>query len=282
MGLIGSSLARVIRKNKIAERIVAIDQDAEVCNTVHKLGLADEITQSVVEGVKDSDFVLIAIPVRSIPRVIEKCLPHLMPEAVLTDAGSVKGPVFEKVKNLGKRGAQIIPGHPVAGTENSGPESGFAELFENRWCILTPHENASIGAIEKVTAFWEASGSKVEIMDVSHHDKILGITSHLPHMIAFAIVNTANNLREDLRREVMQYSASGFRDFTRIASENPDMWLDIFLDNKTEILDVLQRFKSDLSLLENALLEEDGKTLWNIMNDSRKIREGLIALGQHL
>lgn len=279
-GLIGSSIARAIRKSGIADRIVCGDQSREVCETVKSLGLADEVSTDLGKSVRGSDLVILAIPVGAMAAVAEKIAPGLQPECIVTDTGSVKTSVMKALQPRLPAKVHLVGGHPIAGTENSGPEAGFAELFQNRWCILTPLRHTELRAVEKLTSLWESFGSNIEIMDPEHHDLVLGITSHLPHLIAYTIVGTAIDLEEDLKGEVIKFSASGFRDFTRIAASDPVMWRDVFLNNKEAVLEILQRFTEDLTAMQKAIRKGDGDYLYNQFRDTREIRRAIIDAGQ--
>ncbi len=280
MGLIGSSIARNIQQNKLANTLVAADRNEEVCEKVAELGIADIVTDDLVRGVEDSDMVILCVPVGAMSTVVELIAPYLKDGAILTDTGSVKESVINSIKPFCRSDIEIVPAHPIAGTEFSGPEAGFAELFDQRWCILTPLPETSIKAVEKVTKLWEGCGSIVEIMDAKHHDLVLGVTSHLPHLIAYTIVGTANDLEDDIKSEVIKYSASGFRDFTRIAASDPTMWRDVFLNNKESVLEILQRFTEDLTSLQRAIRKGDGDYLYKSFDDTRAIRKEVIDQGQ--
>ncbi len=280
LGLIGSSLARAIRASGIATIIVAADNNKDVCAIVKKLGIADEVTSDIRRSVSGSDLVIVAVPVGACANVAEQIGPSLKAGAVITDVGSVKQGVIDALKPHLPSTVHLVPGHPIAGTEHSGPEAGFAELFHDRWCILTPLAETDIRAVEKVTKLWEACGSKIEFMDPQHHDLVLGITSHLPHLIAYTIVGTANQLEDDMKSEVIKFSASGFRDFTRIAASDPVMWRDVFLHNKTAVLEILQRFTEDLTALQKAIRRGDGKYLHDTFSSTRDIRRQIIDQGQ--
>ncbi len=280
MGLIGSSIARNIQKHKLAKTLIAADLSEEVCNKVAKLGIADYITDDLARSVEGADIIVLCVPVGAMSSVAKTIAPNLKEGAVVTDTGSVKVSVIEAVEQFLPPAIDFVPAHPIAGTEFSGPESGFAELFDGRWCILTPLPNTSIKAVEKVTHLWEACGSNVEIMTPQHHDLVLGVTSHLPHLIAYTIVGTANDLEDDIKSEVVKYSASGFRDFTRIASSDPTMWRDVFLNNKTAVLEILQRFTEDLTELQKAIRKEDGDYLYQKFDETRAIRKEIIDQGQ--
>lgn len=279
LGLIGSSLARIIMNKRLAERLVAIDINPKVCETVRGLGIAHEATTSLSEGVKGADLVILCVPVGAMGMIGGAIVPFLKQGAILSDTGSVKGAVIEALRPHLPQGVELVPGHPIAGTEHSGPESGFPELFEGRWTILTPLHETALEAVDKVSAFWQECGAKIEIMEPSHHDLILGITSHLPHLIAYTIVGTANNLEDDIKSEVIKYSASGFRGFTRIAASDPTMWRDVFLNNKRAVLEILQRFSEDLSAMQKAIRQGDGDTLFEAFSRSRQIRKQIMELG---
>ena len=278
-GLIGSSLARAIRKAGIAGEIVAIDRDEAVRARVAELGLADRVVAGP-EGVEGADFVILCVPVRANAGVAEAIAPHLAPGAIVSDVGSVKGAVVRDVAPLLPASVHFVPAHPVAGTEHSGPDAGFAELFVNRWSILTPPPEASPEAIARVRAFWEAIGSNVEVMTPEHHDLVLAITSHVPHLIAYNIVGTAADMEKVTQGEVIKFSAGGFRDFTRIAASDPTMWRDVFLTNKDAVLEMLGRFSEDLLALQRMIRWGDGDALHALFTRTRAIRRGIIASGQ--
>lgn len=279
LGLIGSSLARNIRHHNLATRIHAIDVNPKVCEKVLDLGLADHASTSFSLSIPKADLVIICTPTGALPVVAEAIAPMLKEGAIVTDVGSVKASVCNILSSKLPDHVDIVPGHPIAGTENSGPESGFLELFENRWCILTPLANTDIQAIEKVSALWNTCGAKIEIMDKDHHDLILGITSHLPHLIAYTIVDTANDLEEEIKSEVIKFSASGFRGFTRIAASDPVMWRDVFLQNKDAVLEILGRFTEDLTAMQRAIRKGDGDYLYNVFSRTRDIRRAIIERG---
>lgn len=280
LGLIGSSLARIIREQRLARTLVAADCDENVCKTVLDLNLADIVTSDIRKSVTESDLVIISVPVGACKAVAEQIGPALPAGAIVTDTGSVKQSVISQICPALPDSVDFVPGHPIAGTEYSGPESGFTTLFQNRWCILTPLSTTSIRAVEKVTALWEACGSQIEIMNPEHHDLVLGITSHLPHLIAYTIVGTADELEDDIKAEVIKFSASGFRDFTRIASSDPVMWRDVFLNNKDAVLEILQRFTEDLTALQKAIRRQDGRYLFDTFSRTRTIRKHIIDVGQ--
>lgn len=279
-GLIGSSLARAIKQNGLAERIICADLSRDVCETALRLGLADDVTTDMAKGVKNSDLVILSVPVGAMAAVADKIGPHLAPGCIVSDTGSVKTSVMKTLQPRLPSKVHLVGGHPIAGTEHSGPESGFAELFQGRWCILTPMAHTELRAVEKLTALWEACGANIEIMDAEHHDMVLATTSHLPHLIAYTIVGTATDLEEDLKGEVIKFSASGFRDFTRIASSDPVMWRDVFLNNKDAVLEILQRFTEDLTAMQKAIRKGDGDYLYRQFKETRDIRKAVIEAGQ--
>ncbi len=279
IGLIGSSLARAMRKHGLAGRIVTVDADAGHCRTALDLGIVDEAgaDPALVAG---ADLVVVAVPVGAMEAVGRAIAPHLKRGAIVTDVGSVKTAVIRDLGPLIPDGVHFVPGHPIAGTEHSGPEHGFAELFEGRWYLLTPPPGTDAGAVARVEALWRGVGSMVETMDPQHHDTVLAITSHLPHLIAYTIVGTAADLEDDLAREVIKFSASGFRDFTRIAASDPVMWRDIFLNNREAVLDVLQRFTEDLTALQRAIRWGEGEVLEEKFTRTRAIRRAVIDAKQ--
>jgi cyclohexadieny/prephenate dehydrogenase len=279
MGHIGSSLARVIRKKNLTNKLIAADISEDVCARVKRLGLAHIETTDLQKSVVGSDLVIIAIPIGANKKLAELIGPALKPKAIVTDVGSVKQAVVESIQPFLPESVDFVPAHPIAGTENSGPESGLVDLFEGRWCILTPTPQTSIKAVEQVTSLWEACGAKIEIMDPAHHDMVLGITSHLPHLIAYTIVGTANDLEDDLKSEVIKFSASGFRGFTRIAASDPTMWRDVFLNNKDAVLEILQRFNEDLTAMQKAIRRGDGTYLHDIFTRTRQIRREVMEMG---
>jgi cyclohexadieny/prephenate dehydrogenase len=280
IGLIGSSLAHAMRKKKLAREITGYARSEATRAKAVELGLVDKVFPTAREAVAGAGLVILCSPVGTYGELAREIGPALQPGAILTDVGSVKGAVVRDVAEHVPPGVHFIPGHPIAGTEQSGPESGFAELFINRWCILTPLPGADPEAVERLAAFWRACGSNVETMTPEHHDLVLAITSHLPHLIAYNIVSTAADLEEVTSSEVIKYSAGGFRDFTRIAASDPTMWRDVFLNNKEAVLEMLGRFSEDLSALQRAIRWGDGETLFNIFSRSRQIRRGIIAAGQ--
>jgi cyclohexadieny/prephenate dehydrogenase len=279
-GLIGGSIARAARASGAAKTIVATARSAETRKRVKELGFADLVTETSAEAVKDADLVIVSIPVGASGAVAKDIGPHLKQGAILSDVGSVKGSVVRDMAPYVPKGVHFIPAHPVAGTENSGPDSGFAELFVNRWCILTPVEGTDPAATEKLSAFWSALGANVEIMTADHHDLVLAVTSHLPHLIAYTIVGTADELGDVTQSEVLKFSAGGFRDFTRIAASDPTMWRDIFMHNKDAVLEMLGTFNEDLSKLTRAIRRGDGDALFEHFARTRAIRRGIVQIGQ--
>jgi cyclohexadieny/prephenate dehydrogenase len=280
IGLIGSSLARVIRRDFPKTHIVACARRAETLETVRRLNLADETTDDPAIAARDADLVVFSTPLSAYAENGKRIAPALKAGAIVTDVGSVKAIAIRDLLPVLPSHVQFVPGHPVAGTEHSGPESGFAELFQDRWCILTPLPDNTPEAVAKITALWKSAGSKVATMPADHHDKVLAMTSHLPHLIAYTIVGTATDLEEDLRSEVIAYSAGGFRDFTRIAASDPTMWRDIFLANREAVLEMLQRYSEDLTALQRAIRRGDGDTLYDWFARTRTIRRSIIEAKQ--
>jgi cyclohexadieny/prephenate dehydrogenase len=280
IGLIGSSLAHAMRKHKLAGEITGYARSEATRAKAMEIGLVDKVFPTAAGAVKDADLVILCSPVGTYGELAREIGPGLSPGAILTDVGSVKGAVVRDVLPHVPQDVNFIPGHPIAGTEQSGPESGFAELFINRWCILTPLPDSDPGAVERLADFWRACGSNVEVMTPEHHDLVLAITSHLPHLISYNIVSTAADLEEVTSSEVIKYSAGGFRDFTRIAASDPTMWRDVFLNNKDAVLEMLGRFSEDLSALQRAIRWSDGDMLFDVFTRSRQIRRGIIEAGQ--
>ncbi len=280
LGLLGSSLAHAIRHNGLGETVVGHDADTRVMSEARSLGLCGIYAKTAAEAVSDADLVILATPVGAFNPIAEEIGPALANGAVVTDVGSVKRLAIEAVTPHMPAHAVYVPSHPVAGTEQSGPSAGFADLFENRWCILTPIEGSDPQAVARVHAFWEGCGSSIEVMDAEHHDLVLAITSHIPHLIAYNIVGTAADLEEVTRSEVIKFSAGGFRDFTRIAASDPTMWRDIFLANKDAVLEMLARFNEDLAALQRAIRWGDGDALHRLFTRTRSIRQSIIDLGQ--
>jgi cyclohexadieny/prephenate dehydrogenase len=279
-GLIGGSIARAARAQGLVREIVTTARSEKSRARVRELGIVDRVTENNIEAVKGADLVILCIPVGDCGPVTKEIAPYLESDAIISDVGSVKGSVVREMQPHLPKGVHFVPAHPVAGTEHSGPDSGFAELFVNRWCILTPPENTDKAAVEKLAAFWRLLGANVEFMPPDHHDLVLGITSHLPHLIAYTIVGTAEDLATVTRSEVLKFSAGGFRDFTRIAASDPTMWRDVFLANKDAVLEMLGRFNEDLSALTRAMRSGDGQTLFDHFTRTRAIRRGIVEIGQ--
>ena len=282
IGLIGSSLARAARAYRLADEIVGSDLSPAVRRTAKRLGIVDRAVADPARAVAGADLVIVCTPLSAYKAVGRAIGPALSPGAILTDVGSCKQSVLSDLGKTVPKGVHFIPGHPVAGTEQSGPEAGFAELFANRWCIITPPPGADERAVERLAAFWRGTGSKVERMDARHHDLVLAIVSHVPHLIAYNIVGTAEDLSTVTKSEVIKYSAGGFRDFTRIAASDPTMWRDVFLNNREAVLEMLGRFSEDLTALQRAIRWGDGKTLFDLFSRTRQIRRAIIGAGQEM
>ncbi len=280
IGLIGSSLSHAMRRANLAGKITACARTEATRAIARRLKLADEVFESAGEAVRSADLVVLCTPVGTFGALAAEIAPYLEQGAILTDAGSVKTAAVRDIGPHVPEGVHFIPGHPIAGTEYSGPESGFAELFDGRWTILTPLPGADERAVEKLKAFWEACGAQVEIMTPEHHDLVLAVTSHVPHLIAYNIVGTVSDLERVTEKEVIKFSASGFRDFTRIAASDPTMWRDIFMNNKEAVLEILGRFTEDLAALQRAIRWGDGDTLFELFTRTRAIRRGIIDAGQ--
>lgn len=279
-GLIGSSIGRAIMQKNLADHLIAVDLSDDVCKTVVEMQLAHEATSSLQDGVRDCDLIILAVPVLQTGNVVAAIKDHLADGVIISDTGSVKQSVIDDVMPQLPPHAHFIPAHPIAGTEYSGPEAGFPELFESRWCIFTPTEETDVRAVEKVTLLWEQFGADIEIMDAKRHDLVLGLTSHLPHLIAYTIVGTAVDLEDFMGEDVISFSAGGFRDFTRIAASDPVMWRDIFLTNKDAVLDLLQRFNEDLTALQRAIRNDDPDFLEDFFTRTRDVRRKIIDRGQ--
>ncbi len=292
IGLIGSSLARAVRRDHLAGHVAGCAQTAATRETALELGIVDSAHADPAEAVRDADLVVICTPLGTYADIAARIGPRLMPGAILSDVGSVKQSVIRDLSPHLPDGAHLVPGHPVAGTEHSGPRAGFAELFEGRWCILTPPPGTDRAAVEKVAALWRAVGMTIEIMDPQHHDRVLAITSHLPHLIAYTIVGTVFDLEDQLRNqaddggdainrtEVIKYSAGGFRDFTRIAASDPIFWRDVFLNNREAVLEMLGRFYEDLAALQRAIRWGESERLEELFRRTRAIRRDIIEAHQ--
>ncbi|OWJ78211.1 MULTISPECIES: prephenate/arogenate dehydrogenase family protein [Haematobacter] len=280
LGLIASSMAHAIRKAGLAREIVGYARSAETRATALEIGLCDRVTETAAEAVEDADLVVLCIPVGGMGDVAREIGPHLKPGATLTDVGSVKQAVIDAVAPFVPAGVEFIPGHPLAGTEHSGPRSGFAELFRNRWWILVPLPGGSDAALERLEALCRGMGANVETMDAEHHDLVLAVTSHTPHLIAYTMVGVADDLGRVTDSEVIKFSAAGFRDFTRIAASDPTMWRDVFLTNREATLEILGRFTEELFALQRAIRMGDGQMLFDYFTRTRAIRRGIIQAGQ--
>jgi cyclohexadieny/prephenate dehydrogenase len=280
IGLIGSSLARVLRRDKLAGEVVVCARREATRAKALELGIADRATPDAAEAVRDADLVVVATPLSAYAEIAAQIGPALRPGAIVTDVGSVKQAVIRDLRPALPDNVHFIPGHPVAGTEHSGPEAGFAELFRDRWCILTPLPDTDAAALARLTGLWEQAGMRVVTMDPEHHDKVLAMTSHLPHVIAYTIVGTATDLEDSLKSEVIKFSAGGFRDFTRIAGSDPVMWRDIFLNNREAVLEMLQRFSEDLTALQRAIRWGEGDKLEELFTRTRAIRRSIIEARQ--
>ena len=276
MGLINSSLARDLKIKKFYLSSSAYSRRLSTINKIKKLKLVDVVSSNIEKTIKEADIIIVGIPVAAYQEVFKKICNNIKPGAIITDVGSVKKEVINSVKKYIPKNIDFVPGHPIAGTENSGPESGFAGLFKNGWCILTPNKNTSKNSVKIIKYMWQLVGMKVDIMDSNYHDEVLAITSHIPHIIAYSIVGTIANLQTTIKKEVIKYAASGFRDFTRIAASDPIMWRDIILYNRQSILKMLNLFKKDLSKLEHAIENNDDKFLLNLFTKTRKIRKDII------
>ncbi|MER9444702.1 prephenate/arogenate dehydrogenase family protein [Mesorhizobium sp. M0340] len=282
IGLIGSSLARVIRREGLAGQVAISTRSEATLARASLLALGDAYTTDAKEAVRDADLVVVSVPVGSSGIVAAEIAPALKKGAILTDVGSTKASVIAQMQPHVPDGVHFIPGHPLAGTEKSGPDAGFAELFENRWCIFTPLPGTDPAALERLSEFWRRCGSNIDTMDPQHHDMTLAIVSHLPHIIAYNIVGTADDLESVTKSEVIKYSASGFRDFTRLAASDPTMWRDVCLHNKDAILEMLARFSEDLSSLQRAIRWGDGEKLFDLFTRTRAVRRSIIEAGQDI
>lgn len=282
LGLIGSSIGHGLKKNALAAHVAGYARSAETRVKALEIGFVDTIHETPEEACREADIVFFNTPLGVMGELAAQIMPLLKDNAIITDVGSAKGKLQAEINPLLEGRVHFVPGHPIAGTEQSGPEAGFADLFEGRWCILTPDDTTSLIAVEQVAKLWRGMGSEVAFMDAAHHDLVLAITSHLPHLIAFNIVGTAAQLESDTRSEVIKFSASGFRDFTRIAASDPVMWRDIFLDNKEAVLEMLGRFTEDLTSLQRAIRRGDGTYLEETFARTRSIRQSIIEAGQDI
>ncbi|PZU82303.1 MAG: prephenate/arogenate dehydrogenase family protein [Shinella sp.] len=280
IGLIGSSIARDVKELGLAREVVVSTRSADTLKRAEELGLGTSYTLSAAEAVEGADFVIVSVPVGASEAVAKQIAPHLKPGAIVTDVGSTKASVIAQMAPHMPENVHFIPGHPLAGTEKSGPDAGFIGLFRGRWCIFTPMPDTDAEALSRLKAFWEALGSRVDEMDPQHHDKVLAIVSHLPHIIAYNIVGTADDLETVTESEVIKYSASGFRDFTRLAASDPTMWRDVCLHNKDAILEMLSRFSEDLAYLQRAIRWGEGDKLFELFTRTRAVRRSIIEAGQ--
>ena len=280
IGLIGSSIAHALRKHELAEHIAISTRSTVTLARAEQLKLGDSYHVKAEEAVKNADIIIISVPLSACQSVAINIAGNLKLGAIVTDVSSCKASVIAEMGPHIPNGVHFVPGHPIAGTEHSGPDAGFANLFNGRWCILTPPKNTNQKAIEKISILWKKMGSMVEIMEPEHHDQVLAITSHLPHLIAYSIVDTATNLQDDLKQEVIKFSASGFRDFTRIAASDPVMWRDVFMKNRDAVLEVLGQFSEDLSALQRAIRRGEADKLEEVFTRTREIRRSVIDYKQ--
>ncbi|OSP56484.1 prephenate/arogenate dehydrogenase family protein [Pseudoruegeria sp. SK021] len=280
LGLIASSMALAMKRQGLAGEIVGTARSAATRQIAVEIGLCDRITETAADAVKGADLVVLCVPVGAMGQVAAEIGPHLARGATVTDVGSVKRAVIEAVQPHLPDYVEFIPAHPLAGTEHSGPRSGFAELFDNRWCLLVPQPDSDPEAVLRLRQFWEGLGANVDEMDADHHDLVLAVTSHAPHLIAYTMVGVADDLRRVTDSEVIKYSAAGFRDFTRIAASDPTMWRDVFLNNKDATLEILGRFTEELFALQRAIRTGDGDHLHAYFTRTRAIRRGIISAGQ--
>ena len=276
-GLINSSLAHVFKLKTLAKETTAFSRSKETREKIKNLNIVDNVNDNIRESVKDSDLIVLGVPVGAMESIVSEIAPFLKSGTIITDVGSVKKHLIDSILPILPSDVYFVPGHPIAGTEKSGPEAGFAELFNGRWCILTPNKNTSQVALEKVKFIWEQAGMQITTMDAEYHDRVLAITSHIPHLVAFSIVGTVTELEDQLKTEVIKYSAGGFRDFTRIAASDPIMWRDVFLNNSEAVLEMLGRFIEDLTALQKSIRWQDGDSLESLFTKTREIRKGIIS-----
>jgi cyclohexadieny/prephenate dehydrogenase len=279
LGLLGGSIGLAVRQHLAGVTTTAYDSDAQVRARAAERGLAGTICETAAEAVADADLVILCVPVGAMEEAGREIFGALDPDALVSDVGSSKQTVSRALAQA-LPGHCVIPAHPVAGTEHSGPDAGFASLFHHRWCIVTPPDGADPAKVAALVEFWESLGAMVDTMDVEHHDLVLAVTSHIPHLIAYTIVGTASELENVTRSEVIKYSAGGFRDFTRIAASDPTMWRDVFLHNRDAVLEMLDRFLTDLALMREAIRARDGETMFDVFSRTRSIRRSIVALGQ--
>ncbi len=280
LGLIASSMFWSMKRGGLAGHVTGYARSVETRDTARRIGLCDTVCDTLSDAVQDADLVVLAVPVGVMGQLAADIAPYLKPGATVTDVGSVKAQVIADVAPVIPEGVHFVPAHPLAGTEHSGPESGFATLFDNRWCLIVPPEGSEPEAVETLSRFWRGLGSNVDVMDADHHDLVLAVTSHCPHLIAYTMVGVADDLRRVTDSEVIKYSAAGFRDFTRIAASDPTMWRDVFLTNKDATLEILGRFTEELFALQRAIRQGDGPLLHEYFTRTRAIRRGIIEAGQ--
>lgn len=280
LGLIASSMFWAIKRAGLPSEVTGFARSAETRDTAREIGLCDRVCDTLQEAVEGADLVVLCVPVGVMGTITAEIAPYLKPGATVSDVGSVKGDVIAQVTPHLPAGVHFVPAHPLAGTEHSGPRSGFAELFDNRWCLLVPPEGSDSDAVARLRAFWEALGANVDEMDADHHDLVLAVTSHAPHLIAYTMVGVADDLRRVTDSEVIKYSAAGFRDFTRIAASDPTMWRDVFLSNKDATLEILGRFTEELFALQRAIRQGDGQHLHDYFTRTRAIRRSIVQAGQ--
>ena len=280
LGLIAGSMALAARRGGVAGEITGYARTEATRETARRIGLVDRVCDSVAEAVEDADLVVLCVPVGAMGRVAKEIAPHLKRGATVSDVGSVKQAVVDAVASHLPEGVDFVPAHPMAGTEHSGPEAGFAELFDNRWCLIVPQEGVNEDAVARLIRFWEALGANTERMDVEHHDLVCAVVSHIPHLIAYTMVGVADDFRRVSEQEVIKFSAAGFRDFTRIAASDPTMWRDVFLNNKQATLEILGRFTEELFALQRAVRTGDGAHLFDYFTHTREIRRGILEAGQ--
>ena len=280
LGLIASSMAHAMRRDGYTGHIAGHARSTETRDIVRELGFCDSVHDTAAEAVKDADLVVLCVPVGAMEGVAKEIAPHLKPGATVTDVGSVKRAVIEGVAPHLPEGVHFVPAHPMAGTEHSGPRSGFAHLFDNRWTLIVPPEGTDPEAVSRLVSYWRSLGANTEVMDVEHHDLLCAIVSHIPHLIAYTMVGVADDFRRVTEQEVIKFSAAGFRDFTRIAASDPTMWRDVFLNNKEATLEILGRFTEELFALQRAIRTGDGAHLFDYFTHTRAIRRGIIEAGQ--
>ena len=279
-GLINSSLARIVKNNSLAKKIIAYSRTEETRTKIKKLNIVDEVADDLNNAVRNADLIVLGVPVGAMENIIKECSSSIKQGAILTDVGSIKKSIIDSIIPLLPKGVEFVPGHPIAGTEKSGPEAGFENLFKGHWCILTPTKDTKKDSINKVSYLWKKAGMSVTLMDAEYHDRVLAITSHIPHLVAYSIVGTVAELEDHLKTEVIKYSAGGFRDFTRIAASDPIMWRDVFLNNGDAVLEMLGRFIEDLTALQKSIRWQDGEALEKLFTKTRTIRKGIISAKQ--